>query len=59
MVSPPIKEKMCIVKDGAIMGPTINPAAIQIDLIECEANEVCVAYPMEERFGMSMSIELG
>ena len=59
MVSPPIKEKMCIVKDRAIMGPSINPAAIQIDLIECEANEVCVPYPSEEKFGMSMSIELG
>ena len=59
MVSPPIKEKMCIVKDGAIMGPTINPAAIQIDLIECEANEVCVPYPSEEKGNMPKSIELG
>ena len=59
MVRPPIKKKMCIVKNGARMAPTINPAAIHIDLIECEANEVCVAYPMEERFGMPVSIELG
>ena len=60
MVRPPIKRKMCIVKDtNARMGP-INPAAVQIDLIECEANEVCVPYPSEEKFGMPpMSIELG
>ena len=58
MVSPPIKEKICIVKDGARMGPTINPAAIQIDLIECEANEVCVPNSSEEK-DMRPSIELG
>ena len=59
MVRPPIKKKMCIVKNGARMRPTINPAAIHIDLIECEANEVCVPYPSEEKFDMPMSIELG
>ena len=59
MVSPPIKEKICIVKDGARMGPTINPAAIQIDLIECEANEVCEPVPSEEKGGMPMPTELG
>merc|ERR1712179_658513 len=53
MVRPPIKRKMCIVKEtNARMGPIINPAAIQIDLIECEANEVCVPYPSEEKGGM-------
>ena len=59
MVRPPIKKKMCIVKEGARMAPTINPAAIHIDVIECEANEVCVPYPSEEKFDMPMSIELG
>ena len=59
MVRPPIKKKMCIVKNGARMRPTINPAAIQIDLIECEANEVCVPYPSEEKGDMPKSIELG
>ena len=37
----------------------INPAAIQIDLVECEANELCVPYPSEEKGGMPTSIELG
>ena len=61
MVRPPIKRKMCIVKEtNARMAPMVNPAAVQIDLIECEANEVCVPYPSEEKFGMPpMSIELG
>ena len=59
MVRPPIKRKMCIVKEtNARMGP-INPAAVQIDLIECEANEVCVPYPSEEKGDMPKSIELG
>ena len=40
------------------MGVT-NPAAIQIDLVECEANEVCVPYPSEEKGDMPKSIELG
>ena len=59
MVRPPIKEKMCLVKErNGRMGVT-NPAAIQIDLVECEANEVCVPYPSEEKGDMPKSIELG
>ena len=59
MVLPPIKEKMCQVKDRNGRMGVINPAAIQIDLVECGANEVCVPYPSEEKGGMPTSIELG
>ena len=38
------------------MGDT-NPAAIQIDLVECEANEVCV--PFEKNKVSPASIEIG
>ena len=41
------------------MGPTINPAAIQIDLIECAANEVCVPNSSEEKDMAIPSVELG
>ena len=59
MVRPPVEMKMCLVKErNGRMGVT-NPAAIQIDLVECEANEVCVPYPSEEKGDMPKSIELG
>ena len=59
MVRPPVEMKMCLVKEGnGRMGIT-NQAAIQIDLVECEANEVCVPYPSEEKGDKSKSIELG
>ena len=59
MVRPPVEMKMCIVKDGNARMGDEHSAALQIHLVECEANEVCVPYPSEEKFGPPMSIELG
>ena len=60
MVMPSLKLKMCIVKGPMAREQILNPAAIQIDIIECEANEICVPglpYPHEERG--DMPTELG
>ena len=58
MVIPSLKLKMCIV-NGPMARQQVNPAAIQIDIIECEANEVCEPVPSEEKGGMPMPTELG
>ena len=59
MVMPPIKKKMCVVKRAMERMSRLNPAAIQIDIVECEANEYCKPIPSEEKGGMPTSIELG
>ena len=59
MIVPPVKMKMCVVPramDARMQN--LNPAAIQIDIVECEANEFCEPYPYEER-GKPMPTELG
>ena len=58
MVMPPIKKKMCVVKRAMERMPSPNPE-IQIDIVQCEANEYCKPIPSEEKGGMPTSIELG
>ena len=56
MVSSP---KMCLVKERNRIISRINPVSVQIDLIECAANEVCVPNSSEEKDMAIPSIELG
>ena len=59
MVSPPIKEKRCLVKGriGIVGGIKLVP--VDFDLIECAANEVCVPNSSEEKDMAIPSVELG
>ena len=57
MVRPPVEMKMCIVKDANARMGDEHSAALQIHLVECEANEVCV--PFEKNKVSPASIEIG
>ena len=54
---------MCVVDRLKARMMPLNPPALTIDIVECEANEYCQPYPQgypyEEIGGMPTSIELG
>ena len=63
MFKPPTKLEMCVVDRLKARMMPLNPPALTIDIVECEANEYCQPYPQgypyEEIGGMLTSIELG
>ena len=58
MFKPPTKLEMCVVDRLKARMMPLNPPALTIDIVECEANEFCEPYPYEER-GKPMPTELG
>ena len=59
MVRPPVEMKMCIVKDANARMGDEHSAALQIHLVECEANEVCVPFEKNKLSPASVSVEIG
>ena len=57
MVRPPVEMKMCMVKGANARMGDVNSAAVQIHLVECEANEVCV--PVDKNKVSQVSVEIG
>ena len=59
MVRPPVEMKMCIVKGANARMVDENSAAVQIHLVECEANEVCVPFDTNKMSPVTVSVEIG
>ena len=62
MVREPMKMKMCVIPGP--MQSRSNPAALTIDLVDCEEDEVCVPFhfiefPWPRENNMIPSVEIG
>ena len=56
MVGKPSRIKMCVIPGFM---PRSNPAALTIDLVVCEEDEVCTPYESPKENNMRPSIEIG